>query len=314
MTPSPGQDWNELHLSEDPAVEVLQALGYTYVAPEVLEVERESLKQTILTGRLGRALKRLNPWLSDDNTNKTIRTITTVQAASLLDVSEKVHTDLTYGISLEQDRGAGKKGQTIRFFDFDDPSKDELVVTRQYRLQGVKKQIVPDVVLLVNGIPLAVIECKSPTLGDKWRAEAIEQLLRYQEIGEHYRELGMPRLFETVQVLVATCGQAASFGTVTTPPRFFAEWKSAYPRSEADVERLVKRPPTPQDTLLAGLLAPEVLLDVFRNFTVFERDDKTGKTIRTVSATTPRPTASSWTTGAFPRRCKRRSPSSRRGT
>jgi hypothetical protein len=111
---TPGQDWNELHLSEDPAVEVLQALGYTYVAPEVLEAERESLKQTILTGRLGRALKKLNPWLSDDNTNKAIRTITTVQAASLLDASEKVHTDLTYGISLEQDRSEGKKGQTIR--------------------------------------------------------------------------------------------------------------------------------------------------------------------------------------------------------
>jgi type I restriction enzyme R subunit len=281
MTP-PGQDWNELHLSEDPAVEILQALGYTYVAPEVLEAERESLKETILAERLGRALKKLNPWLSDDNTNKAIRTITTVQAASLLDASEKVHTDLTYGISLEQDRGEGKKGRTIRFFDFDDPGKNELVITRQYRVQGVKKQIVPDVVVIVNGIPLAVIECKSPTLGDKWRAEAIEQLLRYQEIGENYRELGMPRLFETVQVLVATCGQAASFGTVTTPPRFFAEWKSAYPRSEADVERLVKRLPAPQDTLLAGLLAPEVLLDVFRNFTVFERDDKTGKTIRKI--------------------------------
>jgi type I restriction enzyme, R subunit len=203
---TPGRDWNELHLSENPAVEVLQSLGYTYVAPEVLEAERESLKETILTGRLARALKKLNPWLSDDNTNKAIRTITTVQAASLLDASEKVHTDLTYGISLEQDRGEGKKGQTIRFFDFDDPGKNELVVTRQFRLQGVKKQIVPDVVVIVNGIPLAVIECKSPTLGDKWRPEAIEQLLRYQEIGDDYRELGMPRLFETVQVLAAVCG------------------------------------------------------------------------------------------------------------
>jgi type I restriction enzyme R subunit len=67
VTP-PGQDWNEVHLSENPAVEVLQALGYTYVAPEVLEAERESLKETILTGRLGRALKKLSPWLSDDNT------------------------------------------------------------------------------------------------------------------------------------------------------------------------------------------------------------------------------------------------------
>jgi type I restriction enzyme R subunit len=279
---SPGQDWNELHLSENPAVEVLQALGYTYVAPEVLEAERESLKETVLTGRLGRALKRLNPWLSDDNTHKAIRTVTTIQAASLLDASEAAYQALTYGIAPAQDLGDGKRGHTVRFFDFDDPSKNELLVTRQYRLQGAKKQIVPDVVVLVNGIPLVVIECKSPTLGDKWRAEAIEQLLRYQEMGEHYRELGMPRLFETAQILVATCGQGACYGTVTTLPRFFFEWKSSNPRSPADLEKLVGRTPTPQDTLLAGLLAPEILLDVFRNFTVFERDDKTSKTIRKI--------------------------------
>jgi hypothetical protein len=163
---APGQDWNEAHLSEDPAVEVVQALGYSYIAPEVLEAERESRKEAILTQRLGRALKRLNPWLSDDNLAKAVRAITTIQAASLLDASEKVHTALTYGISLEQDRGAGKQGQTIRFFGFDDARKNELLATRQYRLQGTRVQIVPDVVLIVNGIPLAVIECKSPTLGD----------------------------------------------------------------------------------------------------------------------------------------------------
>jgi len=110
-------------LSEDPAVEVLQALGYTYVPPEVLEAERESLKETILTARLGRALGKLNPWLSDDNTNKAIRTITTVQAASLLDASEKVHTDLTYGISLEQDRGEGKKGRRFVFSTSTTPAR-----------------------------------------------------------------------------------------------------------------------------------------------------------------------------------------------
>lgn len=279
---TPGQDWNELHLSEDPAVEVLQALGYSYVAPEVLEAERESLKDTVLSARLGRALKRLNPWLSDDNVAKAIRVATTIPSASLLDASEKIHTELTYGISLEQDRGAGKQGQTVRFFDFDDASKNELVVTRQYRLQGARKQIVPDVVVIVNGIPLAVVECKSPTLGDKWRVEAIEQLLRYQEIGEHYREMGMPRLFETVQVLVGACGQGACYATVTTPPRFFFEWKSTHPRSTTELEGVIGRTPTPQDTLLAGLLAPETLLDVFRNFTVFERDEKTGKIIRKI--------------------------------
>jgi type I restriction enzyme R subunit len=282
MTPPTGHPWDELHLSEDPAVDLLTALGYTYVSPEVLEAERESLKEAVLTQRLTRALRKLNPWLTDDNVYKAIRTITNVQATNLLDASEKVHTALTYGVALEQDGKGGKKGRTVRFFDFEHPDKNELVVTRQYRLQGAKQKIIPDLVLLANGIPLAVIECKSPTLGDKWRADAIEQMLRYQEIGDHYRELGMPRLFETVQVIAVTCGQAASYGTVTTPPRFFAEWKSPYPRTEADLKRLVGRTPTPQDILLAGLLAPEVLLDVMRNFTVFERDEKSGRTLRKI--------------------------------
>jgi type I restriction enzyme R subunit len=119
-----------------------------------------------------------------------------------------VHTKLSHATTREQDLGSGKKGQSV-FFDSERPERNDFVVTRQYRLQGVKKQIVPDIVLFVNGIPLAVIECKSPTLGEKWRQEAIEQLLRYQEISDDYVELGMPRLFETVQLVATVCGQAA---------------------------------------------------------------------------------------------------------
>ena len=203
MTP-PGQGWNEESLSENPAVVHLCRLGYTYVPPEVIDVERESFKEVVLAK------------LSDDNVHKAVRVVTSIQAASLIEASERLHTALTYGISLEQDLGDGKKGQTIRFFDFDDPKKNEFIVTRQFTVQGGKKNIRPDIVLLVNGIPLVVIECKSPTLGEGWKAEAIDQFSRYQELESRYRELGAPKLFEPVQLLVATCGHAASYGTVTT--------------------------------------------------------------------------------------------------
>src|SRR3984885_13746405 len=199
MTP-PGQGWNEENLSENPAVVQLRRLGYTYVPSEVLELERDSFKDVVLSKRLPTALMRLNPGLSDDNVQKAIRTVTTVPAASLIEASEKLHTALTYGMSLEQDRGDGKKGQTVRFFDFDDIKKNEFIVTRQFRVQGSKKNIRPDIVLLVNGIPLAVIECKSPTLGEGWKAEAIDQFSRYQELETRYRELGAPKLFETIQI------------------------------------------------------------------------------------------------------------------
>lgn len=120
-----------------------------------------------------KALKKLNPWLSDDNARKVARSVANVPAASLLEASEKVYTPLTRGKSVEQD---GEPGRDVWFFDFKNPENNEWVVTRQYTVKRVKKHCRPDVVVLVNGIPLGVIECKSPTLGEGWRQEAIEQL------------------------------------------------------------------------------------------------------------------------------------------
>jgi hypothetical protein len=84
MTPPSNQGWSELHLSENPAVELLQALGYTYVAT----------KETILTERPARAFNNPNPWLPGENLKKAIRTVTIIQASSLLDAAEKVHMPL----------------------------------------------------------------------------------------------------------------------------------------------------------------------------------------------------------------------------
>jgi type I restriction enzyme R subunit len=221
----PGGTWNEQDLVEDEAVELLQKLGYTYVEPHALDGERESYREVVLARRLRAALKKLNPWLADDNLHRAARTITHVQASSLLEANEKLYTTVTYGIAVEQDRGGGKTSHTIRFIDFEDPLRNDLVVTRQFRVLGTKKEIRPDVVVFVNGLPLVVVECKSPTLGEKWKAEAIDQFHRYQEQGDQWKELGGPRLFEAAQVLVATCGQAAVYGTVGTPTRVFAEWK-----------------------------------------------------------------------------------------
>jgi len=277
-----GNSWNEENLSENPAIEQLEALGYTLVSAEDLETERESLKEVVLTRRLGKALKRLNPWLSENNVQKAVRAVTHVPATSLIEASEKLYTILTYGISLEQDRGEGKKGQMVRFIDFDRPERNEFLVTRQYQVKGAKKHIRPDVVLFVNGIPMAIIECKSPTLGEAWKAEATDQFSRYQEIDARYRDLGHPKLFEPAQILIATCGQAACYGTVTTPHRFYAEWKTMWPGSEGDFAKSHGRAPSAQEILFEGMLAPKNLLDIIQNFVVFERDAATGRTIRKV--------------------------------
>jgi type I restriction enzyme R subunit len=276
----PGKAWNEANLSEHPAIRQLVGLGYTLVAAETIEGERETLKEVLLTKRLATALKRLNPWLSDDNLHKAVRAVTSVQATSLIEASQEVYTTLTLGKSFEQDRGEGKKSYDVRYLDLDDPSKNEFLVTRQYKVKGTKKHIIPDIVLFVNGIPIVIVECKSPTLGEGWKAEALDQFSRYQELEDRYRELGAPKLFETMQVLVATCGHAAVYGTATTPHRFYAEWKQPYPKTLAQLEGELGRKPLAQDVLFDGMLSPANLLDLVRSFIVFERDAATGRTIR----------------------------------
>ena len=270
--------WDELHLAENPAIEVLESIGYTYVPPEALESERASPKETILTDRLTAAVKRLNPWLSATNVASAVKAVTQVPAAGLAEANRKIHTSLTYGIALEQDRGDGRKSHTVRFLDFDHPDRNEWIVTRQYRVLGSKKHVVPDVVAFVNGLPLAVIECKSPTIGDAWKAEAVKQLRRYQEADTAWKDQGAPKLFEAAQILVGTCGERAVYGTVGTPARFFLEWKEPYPLSVKQLGEQLGRQPTPQDVLLYGLLEPRNLLDVVRNFVVFEVDG--GRTVR----------------------------------
>ena len=282
MTPR-GAAWNEAGQSEDPAVALLINLGFTYAPPEALEAERESLRDVLLQKRLRLALTKLNPWLSDDNLHKAIRTVASVQTSTLIEANEKVYGVLFAGISLDQDLGAGKKGQQVRFFDFANPKNNEFLVTRQYRVKGNKRHVVVDIACLVNGVPLALIECKNPTLGDAWKAEAIDQLDRYQELSDKFKELGAPRLFHTVQLLVATCGQDAVYGTVGTPGRFFLRCKKPYPFTAAEIGKLVdKAEPNAQDITLAGLCSPVNLLDVARSFVVFERDVHSGKVIKKI--------------------------------
>ncbi len=135
MTPKP-TGWDELHLAENPAVELLESLGYTYVPPESLEGERASFRETILTDRLAAAVERLNPWLSATNVAAAVKAVTQVPAASLAEANRKIYTSLTYGIALEQDRGDGRKSHTVRFLDFDHSDRNEWIVTRQYRVLG----------------------------------------------------------------------------------------------------------------------------------------------------------------------------------
>ncbi|MCL6444135.1 MAG: type I restriction endonuclease subunit R [Alicyclobacillus sp.] len=259
------QDWNEKHLVEERIIAQLQKLGYTFIHGSYLEGERQTLRDVVLQQRLRDAIKRINPWVSNDNLRRVVRDITHIEAASLMEANEAIHENIVHYMSIEQDLGRGKKNQTVRLIDFDNIDNNEFLVVNQFKVSGLTDNIIPDVVLFVNGLPVVVIECKSPFVTSPI-AQAVKQLERYQAEAE--------RLFYYNQILIATCGQQAKYASVGAKLRHYGEWKDPYPMTLSDLGSEVN----PQDILVVGMLSKRNLLDLIQNFIVFEAEG--GRTIK----------------------------------
>jgi len=261
----------EIELVEEPAAEVLRVLfDYKSLAAEdTKRLRGGNLSEAVLSVRLAESLKRLNPWLDHDGVRRAVDSVTRIAGADLIETNETGYVTLTYGATAPfTDEFDRRQDRTVRFFDFDDVAANTFEFARQVPIKGPRQNINPDIIVYVNGLPLAVIECKSPALADPM-AEAIRQFRRY-EGRDDFLGLGAPRLFETAQLSIALARDVAKYGTTATPQRAWAEWKDCYPLTPERLTARLGRAPTAQDTLLAGLLAPENLLDLVRNFIIFE--------------------------------------------
>ncbi|MBU0514203.1 MAG: HsdR family type I site-specific deoxyribonuclease, partial [Proteobacteria bacterium] len=263
-----------MELSEKKALEVFGKLGYGYaygpeIAPDGPKAERESFKEVVLTGRLAKAIKKFNPWISDNNLKKAMREITHVEARNLVEANSIIHEKLVRHISLAQDLGEGKKKQTVRFIDWEKPERNEFLVVNQFKVAGPKENIIPDIVVFVNGIPFGVIECKNPTTYEP-EEKAIKQLLRYQNLREPDTHEGAERLFYPNQVVVAAWSESASCCTVGGWYNHYRMWKDPYPITEKELKDFLGRKPKGQDILIYSIFRKDHLLDLVRNFIVFE--------------------------------------------
>ena len=320
---------DEVEKVELPAIEQLIRLGWTYVpgadlAP-VLPVdgapvgERGYYRDVVLSKRLEAAVLRLNPWISDENLRKVIREFTHPNHAGLMEYNQFIYDLLVNYLSVEQDLGAGRKGQTVKVIDFDNPENNEFLCTNQFKVEGLNQNIIPDIVCFVNGLPLAVIECKSPYIADAV-AEGINQLRRYANLRSPEDDEGAQKLFWYNQLMVSTCRDQAKVGTISFSTQHYGDWKDAYPFTDADIQAMMQQPAfistgstasshkagdvpspeylvaakqiasgagtgsgevTPQQRLLAGMFNPASFLDLMQNFTLFEPVD--GRLIKKVA-------------------------------
>jgi type I restriction enzyme R subunit len=282
---------NEYTQVELPFIEQLKWLGWEHIEGDIdvpYLTERESFRDVLLKDRLRDAIRSINldesgePWLDEGRIREALGQIERLGAMKLMEANERATELLLKGVPVEADeeRFAGRE-PTVHFIDYEHPERNDFLAINQFRVDvpGGQTFIIPDIVLFVNGIPVGVVECKSPKITDPLD-EAIDQLLRYSNQRNWIDvDEGVERLFHYNQVMIGTYAYQAVAATVGAQPEHFLEWKDTSPvpmsevTAELDVESL-----TSQQTLIAGMLRKEHLIDLIRNFSVFKHES--GKTTK----------------------------------
>ncbi|MDY6798286.1 MAG: type I restriction endonuclease, partial [Pseudomonadota bacterium] len=281
----PGPEYHDVEL---PFIQQLERMGWDSIegATEAPSVSgRDSFAQIFQEDVLREQLNRINlrdgqPWLDDERLSQAVAALTRIPANKLMEANQHATELLLKGISVEGlPDWDGGRGQTIQYIDWANPENNRFTVINQYKVKTppghdtAKGHIIPDLVLLVNGIPLVVVECKSRTVPEGM-SEAIDQLRRYSNQRKAAFEVeeneGAPALFHTNQFLIASNFDDARVGTIGAGFEHFLSWKTVEPRTESEVAaELGVEQLSPQQRLVAGMLDKKNLLDIIRHYTLF---------------------------------------------
>lgn len=283
----------ELRYVETPLMEQLKAIGWKTIALNDSEKHdpeksyRKLLSEVIIEKELKDALLRINQWLTEEQADDLILEMQKYPSRILLDANTDVFNRMTIGLSCDDEK-SGETNKPVKIFDYSDidsfnpkTTKNSFLAISQYKIQipGTEMHIIPDIVLLINGLPVVTIECKAPDIPDPIY-EGIEQLLRYQDRRGSKTPEGVQELFFYNQFMVSTCFQEARYSTITGKQSHYIEWKDPYPYKLSDI--VEGRAPSSQEVLVKGMLAPENLLDIIQNYDVYKEDDE-GNTIKVVA-------------------------------
>ena len=268
----------EINASQRPALALFEAMGYTYISPADCDKQRGSRYHVLLRDILRGQLRRLNRYVyagaenefSAANIERAMEDLDEPLTDGLVRTSEKIYDALLLGKSYPETVGDGKMlSFNLRYIDWDNPQNNVFHVTEEFAVDSRDRQhnARPDIVLFINGIPFAVIECKAPHIPVE---EAVGQMIRNQQAAY------IPHLFKFAQLVVATNKNAVKYATVGTPKKFWSVWK------EQDDEWLQNRlkalvpdrMPTEQDRNIISLFSPERVYELIRYFILFDANVK----------------------------------------
>lgn len=270
---------NEMSTSQRPAIEVLQKLGYKYISEE----ENKNLRNNILTDVifkdiLAKKLNEINSYeykgekykFSASTIGQAIKDLNEDLVTGLISANEKIYDLLTLGKSYQENMVDGtKRSFDIKYIDFEHPENNDFYVTEEFsvlRMNG-KDYARPDIVLFVNGIPLAVIECKDASVPI---IQAISQNIRNQK--PDY----IPQLFKFIQIVMAANKNETKYATCGTPDKFWSTWNEQYVERQNELlnKTVIGRQVTKQDRDIISLFEKERFLELIKDFIIFEAGKK----------------------------------------
>lgn len=272
------RDYDEMNISQIPSIEVLKGLGYTYIESEKAETLRGNLYNVILKNILKEKLIQLNSYtykgieykFGEKNIKQAVLDIDEPLTDGLVKTNEKIYETLMLGRSYQENLPDGtKRSFNLRYIDWENPNNNVFHVIEEFSVekedgQGTAR---PDIVLFVNGIPFAVIECKKASIS---MTQGISQMIRNQK--KDY----IPHLFKYAQIVMSTNKNETKYATCFTPKKFWSVWKEEnedWLQNQLD-KIVIGRLPTTQDKNVISLFHPERLLELTRFFIVFDKDVK----------------------------------------
>jgi type I restriction enzyme, R subunit len=241
--------FNEQYTVENHIISFFEhELGYEYIKPEDFKKLREFDTEYLIVPHLKAAIKHINQLDDDTEVENVVREIKKIET------NEGFHEVMRNGVNLHNP----KTGQhhDYKIVDFENPDNNQFVITNQFIFEGNEENIRPDMIVFLNGFPIADIEAKSPTASATVNYEkAIDQIKRYER---NARKLFLPNCFN-----IATDGIKTVYGATSSPKQYFFHWRD---------DKLEEMVGGNLEMTLISLFQQDNLLDIIKNFIVFEKE------------------------------------------
>jgi type I restriction enzyme R subunit len=256
---------------EKEALGWLDELGYAHVyGPTIANdgdsPERVNYRQVVLVERLRSAIAKLNPKVPVAAREDALKQVLELGVPVQMSANRVFHRLLVSGVPVQYQKEGETRGDFVRLIDWAEVKANDWVAINQFSIQGPKHTRRPDIILFVNGLPLVLLELKNPAdvNADLW--QAFKQIQTYKE--------QIPDLFHYNEILVITDGSEARMGSLSADAERFMNWRTI---DGLDLDPLGQF--NELETMIRGVLAPEMLLDYLRYFVLFEDDGRLVKKV-----------------------------------